>query len=99
MRMRVVVADDVQPKVVQLVVDAQLVAGIHVVVHRTTSGGRDTRRAIAKHARVSVHLGRGIAHWKYALDFAATAAEDATLLVRITCPRVFHELTLHLIWK
>src|SRR5579872_1139393 len=54
--MRVVVAHNIEPERVEFVVDAQLIARIHVVVDRPPSRCRLTGGAIAEDAGVSAHL-------------------------------------------
>src|SRR5437588_4332648 len=90
--MRVVVADDVEANLVELVIDAQLIARIHVVVHWLSASLGDAAASIAKHALLGADVVRGIANGKHALHLAIASAKDAAYLIGGTCLRLFDKV-------
>src|SRR5260221_5030319 len=79
---RVVVADEVEPELVDLVVDAELVARIHVVVHGASARGGHAGGAVAKDAAVGGHLVGRVTDAKDTFYAAVATRQHAADLIR-----------------
>src|SRR5438132_2235991 len=99
MGVRMVVAEYVEPEIVDLVVHAQLVFRIHVVVDRSPPCAGDARLAIAKDAAVGAHRVRCIRNAKHALHAAIAPRQDPAHFLRIARASVRHQLLAKCLWK
>src|SRR5207253_8745044 len=82
-RVRVVVADHVEAEIVDFVVDAQLVAWVHVVVDRLAACRRYASLSVSKHSAVSRDRVGGVVHPEHSRNLAVASSKDAADFVGI----------------